>query len=81
MKLFQHNQFSTTKIYTFPNDDRSQWTKREIVADFVDSPAGRIAEAAFRGGLHKCGVSLFDAITGQCLAGTVGELDAPKAGG
>lgn len=78
MKLFQHTQFGTVKIYTMPNDDRTQWTKREIVADFVDSPAGRLAEAAFRNGLHKVGVSLFDLITGECLAGTVGELDAVR---
>lgn len=81
MKLFVNVEIGgLRKVYTFENDDPSLWNKRTIVADFVDSPAGDIAYAAFVQGIARkttaeaFTTSLWDYATGKCLAGNLDQL-------
>lgn len=77
MKLYVNIEIGNVrKIYTFPSA-ALEWTKRDLVADFVATPAGLAAYAAFKEGIARSKTaSLYDYQTGRCLAGTVGELDA-----
>lgn len=65
----------TRKVYVLPGDSPANWTKRQIVADFVKGRDGDIAFALFCKGLSlTIGASLYDKDAGHYKVGTVSQL-------
>lgn len=67
------DSFGTRKIFALP-DGTHDWTKRQIVADFVAGPDGDFAFACFREGLARNGGSLRN-LEGVYLVGSFAQLD------
>jgi len=76
-KFYRINEFGKAAIYTFPNNDRTLWTKRQIVTKFDDTAEAMVAFNAFCVGIqHTPDAQLIDYENDALI--TCGPSAAPR---